>query len=116
MPEQFTTQNLKDGSIRELMKRITMETSPEMDKDYPAKRGAIATVTTKGGETFSHALDIARGEPEIPLTRDEIEGKFKQLTAGLLPESQAEQMIQFVHTVEERKGLADLFRYSLVGK
>jgi 2-methylcitrate dehydratase PrpD len=115
LPEQFSTQNLKDKSIQELMKKFVMEISPEMDKVYPVKRGTVVKVTTQGGETFTQALDVARGEPEVPVTGEEIEGKFKQLTVGLIPESRAVQMIEFVRSIEERKELGDLFRYSKVG-
>jgi len=115
LPEQFSTQNLKDQSIQGLMKKFVMEISPEMDKVYPVKRGTVVKVTTSSGETFTQALDVARGEPEVPVTGGEIEGKFKQLTAGLISESRAAQMIEFVRSIEERKELADLFRYSKVG-
>jgi 2-methylcitrate dehydratase PrpD len=111
LPDQFTTENLKDVQIQGLMKKVVVETYPDLDKDYPVKRGTIVEVTTKGGETFSQALDLARGEPEFPMTREETNGKFKQLTAGLIPEAQAAKILEFIDTIEDRKELGDLFAY-----
>jgi hypothetical protein len=59
-------------------------------------------------------LDLARGEPEFPVTREEADGKFKQLTAGLIPEMQAAKIIEFIDTIEDRKELRDLFAYLTV--
>jgi 2-methylcitrate dehydratase PrpD len=115
-PDQFTTENLKDAQIQGLMKKVVVETSLDLDKDYPAKRGTIVEVTTKGGKAFSQALDLARGEPEVPVTREEIDGKFKQWTAGLIPEARAAQIIEFIDTLEDRKELRDLFKYLTVRK
>ncbi|MCX5908408.1 MAG: acyl-CoA dehydrogenase family protein, partial [Deltaproteobacteria bacterium] len=111
LSNQFTTENLKNAQIQELMKKVIVETSLDLDKDYPAKRGTMVEVTTQKGKAFSQALDLARGEPEFPMTREEIDGKFKQLTAGLIPEAQTAKIIEFIDTIEDRKELRDLFAY-----
>jgi len=98
------------------MKKIVVETSPDLDKGYPAKRGAVVEVTTQGGETFSQAMDIARGEPEFPVTRGEIEEKFRTLSMGLLSETQAARALKFIDEMEDRKDLRDLFASLKAGK
>lgn len=111
LPDQFTTKNLKDEQIKKLMKKVVIEVSLDLDKDYPVKRGTIVEVTTKGRKIFSRALDLARGEPEFPVTREEIHGKFKRSTAVLIPEAQADKIIEFIDTMEGQKELESLFWY-----
>jgi 2-methylcitrate dehydratase PrpD len=116
LPDQFSIQNLNDPRIQGLMKKISYEVDKNLDKDYPEKRAAIVEVMTKGGNAFAKTLDLAKGEPESPVTRGEINEKFRMLTSGLIPEAQVTKAIEFIDTIEDRKDLRDLFAYLTVRK
>jgi 2-methylcitrate dehydratase PrpD len=110
LPEQFQDQNLKDAQIQELMKKVALETSPELDRDYPTKRGTVVEIMTHDGKTYTQALDVARGEPEFPLSPEEVEEKFRQSASGLIEPRAQGRAIHFIQTLEDQKGIAELFR------
>ena len=73
---QYTDERLSEPRIRRLMERVRVVVDPALDYAYPDKRGARAEVVLKDGRRFVQFVENARGEPELPLTDDEIEEKF----------------------------------------
>ncbi|MFC1965103.1 MmgE/PrpD family protein, partial [Chloroflexota bacterium] len=98
--DRFTDDNLKNERIQKLMGRIIVEHDAELDKEYPAKRGTIVEVSTRDGQTFSHRLDFAKGEPESPLSQSEIVNKFKYLTSGVISTQASATIIHLVNRLE----------------
>ncbi len=113
--DRFTDQNLKDKQIQKLMGAITVEHDPELDRDYPVKRGATVEITTKDGSAFRHTLDLARGEPEWPYSKSEIEDKFKYLTSGIVDLQVGQRIIEFVNRLETTREISSLFVWLKVG-
>jgi 2-methylcitrate dehydratase PrpD len=114
--DRFTDQDLKDRRIQKLMRTVTVEHDPELDRDYPVKRGATVEITTKGGSAFRHTLDLARGEPECPYSKSEIEDKFKYLTSGIIDLEVGQRIIEFVNRLETTGEISSLFMWLKVGK
>ena len=107
--DKFTTQHLSDERVQRVMKKVRLETSEKLDKEYPSKRGTIVLVKLKGGKTFSLSLDFAKGEPEFPLSDSEIEGKFEFLVKGILEREKVRQIEAFVKNIETTAELTELF-------
>jgi 2-methylcitrate dehydratase len=99
-----------------LMKRVTVETSSELDQDYPTKRGTIVEIMTPDGKTYTQALDVARGEPEFPLSPEEVEEKFRQSASGLIEPEALRKVTHFIQTLEDQKEISELFRLLQVKK
>jgi 2-methylcitrate dehydratase PrpD len=110
-PDKFTEQNIKDDRIQKILSKISVELDPELDKEYPSKRGTTVHIATNEGERFSHSLDIARGEPEYPFSRFEVEEKFRRLTSSVIDEETREKIIRFVNRLEAAKNVFDLFMW-----
>jgi 2-methylcitrate dehydratase PrpD len=108
--DQFTTRRLNDTRVQNLMKKVKLEVSEALDKDYPSKRGTIVSVKMKAGQTFSLSLDFARGEPEVPLSEFEIEEKFERLVKGILDEEKVLKIKDFVKNIEQQAELTPLFQ------
>ncbi len=109
--DRFTDQELKDRRIQRLMRTVTVEHDPELDLDYPVKRGARVEITTKGGSVFRHTVDLARGEPECPYSRSEIEDKFKYLTSGIIDLEVGQRIMEFVSRLETTGEICNLFMW-----
>jgi len=81
----------------------------------PTLKGVQAAVTaeTADGRTLSVKCEHARGSPENPLTRGEIEDKFRTYARGRIPAAQLEEVIATVARLEELKSarrLMDILR------
>ena len=111
LPEQFTDEKLKDERIQKFMEKVTVEVNPDLDKEYPQKRGAIVDIITKDSQVYSHKLDFAVGEPECPLSPTELQGKFRHLASKVLSAEKTETIIGFVDRLEAAETISNLFKW-----
>lgn len=63
----------------DLAARITLEAADPWKSAYPNHWGARVTLTLTNGETVSAARTDAKGDPEAPLSRDEMVAKAQML-------------------------------------
>lgn len=78
-PARYTDKLLHDARIRELMSRIRVQASAELDAGYPERRPAVVCVLLYNGRRLRHEIDFAKGEPENPMTQADVERKFDVL-------------------------------------
>lgn len=109
--DKFSTQNLQDQRIQNVMGKITVEHDPELDREFPAKRGTRVEMKTKDGRTLSHAIDIAKGEPENPYSKAEVEKKFDQLASWLMDSQTRQKTLEFINRLETIEDISHLFTW-----
>ncbi|GAB7386460.1 MmgE/PrpD family protein [Bacillaceae bacterium] len=104
----FHEGNLRDPAIRELMERIEASIDPEIDAAYPEKWGTALEVTLRNGERIVKRTDYPKGDPENPVSAEELIDKFKRL-AGHLPAERAEEYVRRVMELEAIETMAAFF-------
>lgn len=85
----FGEEQIHDRGILELTKKVTVTENPEFTSLVPAKRAAEVTVVTTDGRTGCFRADYAPGEPELPLSVDDLAEKFRS-NSGLSAERNEE--------------------------
>ncbi|CAM3545188.1 MmgE/PrpD family protein [Bordetella sputigena] len=80
-PGRYTAAMLADPRVRRLMERTTVSADPALDAGYPDRRPALVRITLADGRELRQALDHAKGEPENPMSRDDIARKFETMAA-----------------------------------
>jgi 2-methylcitrate dehydratase PrpD len=110
----YTEENLKDPDIKAFARRVRLVMDDEIQAMFPQKRAVRVTVKLKNGTTFQEKLDGARGTPVNPMTRAEVEDKFRDLATVVLPGSRVEEIIQVVEALDEAKSFAVLCRLLVV--
>jgi 2-methylcitrate dehydratase PrpD len=63
---------------------------------------------TKAGEVLKTRIDYPKGDPENPLTWDELIAKFQDLTAPVFDESAKGQIVDLVRSLEREGDLERL--------
>ena len=106
---QFTDEKVNDPKVRELMAKISVDVDKSLDKDYPNKRGSHGEIVLMDGNRLSSSIDIARGEPESPLSVQEIEEKFILLTQDILGK-RAEKVCDLVMKLQNLDDIGKLIR------
>jgi 2-methylcitrate dehydratase PrpD len=101
----FIEARLEDHDLLELMERINIRNDPQLSMQYPAKWPAWVEITTRGGKSLKGSSDYPKGDPENPLGEEDGIEKFRELTKGLLSESNAEAIVERVMRLED---LADV--------
>ncbi|MBS0641915.1 MAG: MmgE/PrpD family protein, partial [Proteobacteria bacterium] len=79
---QFTQERVMRDDVQRLLANTEVVAVPELDKLYPAKFPARVTVTMKDGRRFTEMRDFPKGDPQDPLTPEEIEAKFLENCVG----------------------------------
>lgn len=95
--EEFTDTYITDPKIQDITNKVKVRDVYELTALCPQKRVAEVTVTTDKG-VFTERVDYPKGEPENPLSQQELEDKFRGLALfGGLSTSECEEIISEIH-------------------
>ena len=108
---QITGELMRDKIMKSLLAKIRVEVDPELDRNYPAQRGAEVSIQLCGGKTVSRRVDFALGEPENPLSLEQIKEKFQNSMKGFLPAREIGSLYQLLETLEEQEKMSPLFNF-----
>ena len=75
----YTENNLNDYWIKNVTGKVKVMEDNHLTTLSPAIRGAKVTIYLKGGEVFENECLYPKGEPENPLSHQELEDKFRGL-------------------------------------
>jgi len=106
----FTPERLVDKDLIQLMKKVTVAGDPDLTAAYPRTWPARVTITLSDGRRLDAANDYPKGDPENPLSERELIAKFKDLTEGTLPPSQADTIIDRVMNLESMGNVNELLK------
>ena len=107
---QFQPDRWQDKHVRRLLDATEIIAEPELTRLYPEKFPARVTVTLRGGEQLQAELMFPKGDPQNPLSNDELAEKFRENARDVLPEQAAERFIDLALRLPEVTDLADLTR------
>lgn len=75
----YNEDNLDDFWIKNLTRKVKVIEDEELTQRSPSVRGARVTLYLKDGGVFEAPCLYPKGEPENPLTKEELEEKFRGL-------------------------------------
>jgi 2-methylcitrate dehydratase PrpD len=106
--DAFTEARLGDPGTAALAKKVELHLDDEIDSTFPHRRSARMTIETNDGRTLDHFQRDRRGDPELPLSDDEISAKYMELMAPVTGEAEAEALLQALWSAEECGSVRDL--------
>ena len=109
--EEMSESSLNDPVIRKLQNKIKLEENQSHTDAFPAKRFASVVIILQNGSKLEIENIEARGDAENPLSNEEIQTKFIQLTKGIISASKQNQLIRLIENLDKEdnvKGLLDL--------
>lgn len=77
--QEFSDTSVTDPTILALTHKIHMHADEELTALVPGKRAAIVEIRTRQGDTFTARVDLPKGEPENPVSEQELIEKFCDL-------------------------------------
>jgi 2-methylcitrate dehydratase PrpD len=89
----FAPARMADPATRALMTRIALGVDPELDAAFPGRRAAHVRMQLRDGRVLTHLQPTRKGDPEQPLTDDELEQKFLELAAPVLGQAAAAALL-----------------------
>jgi 2-methylcitrate dehydratase PrpD len=105
---QFSDQSVQDPRAQDLLKRVRYHHpdagQPEWDMTLPD----IVSVELRNGQRLHQRIDIPKGDPQLPLSWDELVAKFHDCATALLPEVQRTAAVQHIAQFETLANLQPL--------
>lgn len=89
----FTPARLRDPAIRALMPRVSVSLDPELAGAYPRQRAARLRVTLRDGRVLDRFQPTRKGDPDMPLTDDELSAKFLELASPAIGDASARALL-----------------------
>jgi 2-methylcitrate dehydratase PrpD len=90
----FMPERMNDPEVRALMKKIEAVADPVLSKGYPTQRAAQVEIETNDGRTFAHFQPTRKGDPEMPLSDEELNDKFLELAAPVIGLADARALLE----------------------
>ncbi len=105
--EEFSEANIRSAETRSFMGKVVLEKDSRIDKNYPAEWGTRVEVSMINGSHFEHWMSHPKGDPENPLSWDELIAKFHVLVEPVLG---AERCSEIVAAVREPRDLRQIWK------
>jgi 2-methylcitrate dehydratase PrpD len=98
---QFADERVRRADVQALMPKIRMVVHPEQTtrESLPNKFSEV-TITLTGGTALVRRVDQAKGQPRNPLTDAELEVKFRDAAARVLPADRIEALLRAAKGLE----------------
>ncbi|HSQ12124.1 MAG TPA: MmgE/PrpD family protein [Candidatus Deferrimicrobium sp.] len=104
----FEDEFLQSEPVRQLMTKVTVSASTELDRHFPKYWAGRVTVTLADGQVHTQEIIAPKGEIENPLTPQDVEAKFLGLAGPVLGEGKARAVIDEVSLLDTRDSMAPL--------
>jgi 2-methylcitrate dehydratase PrpD len=108
---QFTREKTKDHRIRDFMRK-----TKALGVDSLEETEAHVVIKLKNGAQLDRRVLTPKGDPENPMSFDEISYKFRSLAQDLLSDRQMDQIIHVVHNLEKIEDTSTLLKLCRVKK
>jgi 2-methylcitrate dehydratase PrpD len=103
--DEYTLESVNSVRVKELMEKISCIKDPELEKEFPKKWPASVTLQAKDGKTYSTRIDFPKGDPENPLTWDELIDKFRNLVGPVFIQARQNEIIERTRSLEKEEDL-----------
>lgn len=104
----FEPARLDDPATRALMSRTTKALDAAVDAAFPGRRGARIRIRLRDGRTFERLQPDRKGDPELPLSDADLEGKLVELAGPAIGEPAARALIERIWALNEAPTVATL--------
>jgi 2-methylcitrate dehydratase PrpD len=91
--DQFTLEQIHSQPVRQMMGKVVLEKDIRLEKNFPREWPARVTIHLADGRSFEKFIRHPKGDPENPLTWQEMAQKFRSLAGTALPAERCEQIV-----------------------
>jgi 2-methylcitrate dehydratase len=110
----YSSRNINDPRVLAFLRKITVREAEDLTAMYPKHIANRITLRLSDGGTITEQVDDPKGHPNNPMTREDVERKFRNLTSKSLSETQTKEILDYAWSIEKRR-VPDLLRLCVVG-
>ena len=97
----FSPERLADPAVRALMAKIELSVDADIDRAFPGQRAARVTIQTRDGQVAEHFQPTRKGDPDAPLSDQDLSEKFIELTQPVLGEAASQKLLAALWRLEQ---------------
>ena len=91
--DAYGPERLANPAVRELMKKIELAADPELSRAFPRQRAAKVEIELADGRRIAHFQETRKGDPEMPLSDEDLNDKFIELAAPVVGDPAARALL-----------------------
>lgn len=103
--KQFSDERVKDPQVVALRDKIRLTVNPALQEDQANLR-----VTLDNGQVIEEFVEHAIGSVAVPMTNQQLEDKFYDVTADVLPSEKQRQLVEQVWKFEKVEDLSQFLK------
>lgn len=105
---QFIDEKVRDQKIVETMKKVRMEADPALSPDGYTGAATVVSLKLKDGTILTRRVDQPKGNPENPLSREELLDKFRSCASLSMNRDSIKRVIEKVLNIEKLNSIRPL--------
>jgi 2-methylcitrate dehydratase PrpD len=105
---QFALERIRDPLVRDVLSKTEVIPDAELNTLYPAKFPARVTITLTDGSSFQETVLFPKGDPQDPLTQEELDAKFHGNAESLLGRKRAASLLSAIYALPEAASVDDV--------
>ena len=98
--EAFTEARLTDPNTTALAAKVDVRLDHGIDAEFPSRRAARVNIKMRDGRFFEHYQPTRRGDPDSPLSNDELDNKFMELTRPVMGEKASVNLLEVCRSLD----------------
>ena len=95
--DQFTHEHIRSPRVQQIMQRVTLVKDARLEETFPREWPARVVIQTVDGNSYEQFIRYPKGDPENPLTWDEMAVKFRSLAGAVLAPGRCDQILAQMH-------------------
>jgi 2-methylcitrate dehydratase PrpD len=99
--KEFQMANIRSEKVRALMRKVRVHFDQALEKTFPRQWAGTAKIVTTQGQVFQTKVDYPKGDPENPLSWEELIAKFHDLSGGIFDKSRRNTIVDQVRDLEK---------------
>ena len=107
--EEFHLSKIRSEEVKRVMRLVECVVDPELDRTFPKQWCATAEILTKDGKRYFVKIEYPKGDPENPLTWEEMIERFHGMTGRFLTK---ERRLKIVDQVRSLEKIRDIQKWS----
>ncbi|MDR0852513.1 MAG: MmgE/PrpD family protein [Clostridiales Family XIII bacterium] len=101
--KEFTEELLHDKELKAMMDKVEMDSTGKLDHFLPLIFAGEVTIKTKDGNEYTELTTEIKGDPEVPITGEDLKEKFLSLATLNISEAEALKIYDAVFDLDKIK-------------
>ena len=108
--DQFSGDGYFLPEVKALMGKVVLQTDMRIEKNFPEEWASIVQIHLINGKQFEKFVRFPKGDPENPLTWEELSAKFGSLAMRVLPRERCERITKSVREMGPTSVLREIWK------